>query len=223
MKRTKLHERILPKYSLSEELVNAISHGAGAVLGIVALVLCLVKACKSGNILSIVGGGIYGVCMITLYTISCVYHALRPGTAKKVMQILDHCTIYILIAGTYTPILLSAFIPTAPVTGWLLLGIQWGVAALAIALNAIDLKRFQIFSYTAYIVLGWSIIFFIPTALKVLQANALWLILWGGISYTVGAVLYAIGSKKPWYHSVFHIFVVLGSLLQFLAIYLYIL
>lgn len=222
MKRTKLKDRLLPHYTLAEELVNAISHGAGAVLGIVALIMCIVKSCSSQNLYAIIGSAVYGGCMITLYTISCIYHALRPGTAKKVMQILDHCTIYILIAGTYTPILLTAFIPTQPVTGWLLLGLQWGVAALAIALNAVDLKCFRIFSYTAYIVMGWSIIFFISVALKVLQADALWLILWGGISYTVGAVLYGIGSKRPWFHSVFHIFVVLGSLLQFLAIYLYV-
>lgn len=223
MKRTKLRDRLLPHYTLAEELVNAISHGAGALLGIVVLIMCTVKACHTQNLYAIIGSVIYGICMITLYAVSCVYHALRPGTAKKVMQILDHCTIYILIAGTYTPILLTGFIPTAPVAGWLLLGVQWGVTALAIALNAVDLKRFRVFSYTAYIVLGWSIIFFVPVALRVLKAQALWLILLGGISYTVGAVLYAIGSKKPWYHSVFHIFVVLGSFLQFLGIYLYVL
>ena len=223
MKRTKIRDRLLPHYTLAEELVNAISHGIGALFGIAVLILCVIKACAAQNLFSIVGSAVYGICMITLYTISCVYHALRPGTAKKVLQILDHCTIYILIAGTYTPILLSAFIPTAPVAGWLLLGIQWGVTALAIALNAVDLKRYRVFSYTAYIVLGWSIIFFIPVALRVLQEKALWLILWGGISYTIGAVLYAIGSKKPWYHSIFHIFVVLGSLLQFWGIYLYVL
>lgn len=223
MKRIKLRDRLLPKYTLPEELINAISHGMGALFGIAVLLLCVFKSLQSQSPASMVGSIIYGVCMIILYTISTVYHALVPGTAKKVMQILDHCSIYILIAGTYTPILLSGFIPCSPVIGWGLLGLQWGVAILAIVLNAIDLKQFQVFSYTAYIVMGWSIIFFTPQAMALVDHRALLLILLGGIGYTVGAILYGIGSKRPWFHSVFHFFVLSGSVLQFLGIYLYIL
>lgn len=223
MKRIKLHDRLLPKYTLSEELVNAISHGMGALFGIAVLLLCVFKSLQSQSPASMVGSIIYGVCMIILYTISTVYHSLVPGTAKKVMQILDHCSIYILIAGTYTPILLSGFIPYSPVIGWGLLGLQWGVAILAIVLNAIDLKKFRVFSYTAYIVMGWSIIFFAPQAMALVDHRALLYILLGGIGYTAGAILYGIGSKHPWFHSVFHFFVLAGSVLQFLGIYLYIL
>lgn len=218
MKRTKLKDRLLPKYTAAEEITNTLTHGVGILLGILALLLCLSKA---DTALSAAGSVIYGISMIALYAISSVYHGLKPGTAKKVLQILDHCTIYLLIAGTYTPILLTAFVPGSPGVGWGLLALQWGVAIFAIVLNAIDLKRFSIFSYAAYIVMGWSIIFFAPTAARLLSREAILYLLLGGISYTVGAILYGIGSKKPWFHSAFHVFVVAGTVLQFLAIYLY--
>lgn len=223
MKRIQLKDRLLPKYSLSEELVNAISHGIGALFGIMVLVMCIVKSVQSQSTLSLIGSIVYGVCMIILYTISSVYHALVPGTGKKVLQVLDHCSIYILIAGTYTPILLTGFIPHSPVIGWGLLGLQWGVGIFAIVLNAIDLNRFSIFSYTAYIVMGWSIVLVAPQAMALIDHRALLCILLGGISYTVGAILYAIGSKRPWFHSVFHFFVLFGSILQFLGIFGYLL
>lgn len=221
MKRTKLCSRTLPSYTASEEWLNAISHGVGVLLGILVVVLCATKA--RGNHLSFIGCIIYGLSMIALYTVSTLYHSLKPGTAKKVFQIIDHCTIYILIAGTYTPILLTAFVPDAPMAGWGLLGLQWGVSVLAIVLNSIDLKKFRVFSYTAYIVLGWAILFVAPIALRLLSYRAFLYLLLGGISYTIGAILFAIGKKHRWFHGVFHIFVILGSLLQFIAIYQYIL
>lgn len=221
MKRTKLCDRILPSYTFAEELLNAISHGVGAILGVSVLLLCMMKS--YGNTLSFIGCAIYGISMIALYTVSTLYHSLRPGTAKKVFQIIDHCTIYILIAGTYTPILLAAFVPYAPIVGWGLLGLQWGVSILAIVLNAIDLRKFRVFSYTAYIILGWAIIFVAPTAFKLIAPAGLLFLLLGGISYTIGAILFAFGKKYRWFHSVFHIFVILGSALQFVAIYQYIL
>lgn len=220
-KRIKLQDRQLPNYTLAEELVNAISHGIGVILGFLILILCAKKS--QATSLSFVGCLVYGVSMILLYTISALYHSFVPGTSKKVFQILDHCTIYILIAGTYTPILLCAFIPAKPILGWGLLAMQWGVSALAITLNAIDLKKYRIFSYTAYIVLGWAIIFVWPIARNLIGDSGLLYLLLGGISYTVGAILYGIGSKLPWFHSVFHILVVVGSYLQFIAIYQYIL
>ncbi len=220
MERTRLQDRTLPSYTPGEERLNVITHGIGILMGFIVLLLCTMKAHTP---LSRIGGLVFGCCMIGVYTISTVYHALPPGNRKKVFQILDHCTIYLLIAGTYTPILLSAFIRPAPIVGYTLLILQWGVSAVAICLNAIDLKRFRVFSYTAYIVLGWAIIFVAPTALRVIGTPCFLWLLMGGISYTVGAILFAIGSKKPWFHGVFHIFVLLGSFLQFLAIYLYML
>ena len=217
MKRIKLQNRRLPDYSLAEELVNAISHGLGAILGIVVLILCTLKA--GTDPFALVGCMIYGACMTMLYSISALYHSFRPGMTKKVFQILDHCTIYILIAGTYTPILLTAFVRQAPLLGWGLLAVQWGVSALAITLTAIDLHRFRVFSYASYVILGWAIIFFLPTTVRLIGIQGLLWLLAGGISYTIGAVMYAIGAKKPWFHSAFHIFVIAGSFLQFIAIY----
>lgn len=223
MKRTKLSERTFPNYSLSEELFNAISHGCGVILGILVFLLCVQKSVISGNHLAVIGSVIYGLSMIFLYLISTLYHALKPSTGKQVFRILDHCTIYLLIAGTYTPITLCCFFPDVPTTGWALLILQWGISAIAITLNAIDLKRYRIFSYTCYIVLGWAILFFAEAAWTHIDHLGLLYIFLGGISYTVGAILFAIGSKKAWFHSAFHVFVIIGSLLQFLGIYEYLL
>ena len=221
MKRIKLAERTLPNYTLAEELFNAISHGAGVVLGIIVCLLCAFKS--QGNLLPFIGSMIYGCSMIVLYAISMLYHSFKPGTTKKVFQILDHCSIYILIAGTYTPILLTAFVQDAPMIGWGLLAVQWIVSTVAIVLNAIDLHRYRYFSYTCSIVLGWSLVFVTPFSRELLSPAAFGYVLSGGISYTIGALLFVIGCKHRWFHSIFHIFVVLGSFLQFIGIYAYIL
>ena len=221
MKRIKLSDRKLPDYTVGEEVMNMVTHIIGGALGVVVLILCEIRAVYGGSMLSIVGCSIYGVSIVTLYTISSVYHGLRPEMAKKVLQVLDHCTIYFLIAGTYTPILLSAFVPTYPWIGWGLLAAEWILAALAVTLTAIDLKKYTVFSMICYIGMGWGIIFFLPQTVELMTAPGFALLLSGGIAYTIGAVLYGVGVKKRWVHSVFHIFVVLGSLLQFLAIYLY--
>ena len=161
--------------------------------------------------------------MIALYTASSVYHGLHPNMGKKVLQVIDHCTIYALIAGTYTPIVLCSIAPVRPWIGWGLLILEWGLAALAITLTAIDLKKYNVFSMICYIGMGWAILPFLKLMTELLTMPGFWLLLSGGIAYTIGAVLYGIGSKKRWMHSVFHIFVVLGSLLQFLCILLYVL
>lgn len=218
MKRTPLGLRALPDYSRGEEIMNMVTHIVGGVLGILVLLLCPRKAQTSP---ALAGSVIYGICMTLLYAMSSIYHGLRPGTGKKVLQVLDHCTIYFLIAGTYTPILLSVFLHPYPGICWGLLAMQWILAALAATLTAIDLKKYNIFSMVCYIFMGWGIAFFLPQTVEVLSRPGFLFLLWGGITYTVGAILYGIGSKLPWLHSVFHIFVVLGSLLQFLAIYFY--
>ena len=200
-----------------------ITHIVGGGLGVLVLVLCLVKAALDGNIAGVIGSGIYGGTMVCLYAVSSVYHGLRASTGKKVMQIIDHCTIYFLIAGTYTPILLGGFLPVYPGIGWGLLVGQWVLCFLASTLTAIDLKAYNVFSMVCYIAMGWGIIFFIPQCIGVMgRAGFCWL-LSGGIAYTIGAVLYGIGSKVRWMHSVFHIFVVFGSFLQFVAIVRYVL
>ena len=219
MKRTKLSQRALPRYSGSEEVANMITHIIGGAVAICVLVLCILKA---KGLPALLGCLIYGCSMLLVYTISSVYHGLRPGTGKKVLQVLDHCAIYFLIAGTYTPIMLCGFVPSYPWIGWGVLAAQWVLLSLAVTLTAIDLKKYKAFSMVCYILMGWGIIFFLPQALEVL-GDAFTLILAGGITYTIGAILFGIGAKKAWFHTAFHIFVLAGSILQFLGIYLYIL
>ena len=220
MKRTKLRDRVLPDYTRGEELMNTITHIVGGVLAVAALVLCVVFAALHQNVYGIVSSAIYGVSMIALYTVSSVYHGMPPGMGKKVMQVVDHCTIYFLIAGTYTPVVLSALRPVHPGLGWGLFAFEWSLAALACALTAIDLKRYNVFSMLCYIGMGWAVIPFARQALEVMTFPGFLLLLLGGIAYTIGAILYGIGSKRRWMHSVFHIFVVLGSVLQFFAVFL---
>ena len=222
MKRIKLADRALPAYSHGEEQMNMVTHIVGGGLGVIALFLCVARAAVHGNGWGAWTAVIYGICMITLYTMSSVYHGLRDGMAKRVMQVMDHCTIYCLIAGTYTPIVLTVIRPVYPALGWGLFAFEWALAALAITLTAIDLKKYDVFSMICYIGMGWSILPFLPQAMATLTSAGFYLVLAGGIAYTLGAVLYGLGNKMRWMHSVFHIFVVLGSLLQFLAIILYV-
>lgn len=223
MKRIKLKDRVLPCYSKGEEIMNMVTHISGGGMSILLTIICLWKILPKGQPVTVVGCSVYCLSMITVYCISSIYHGLHVSTGKKVMQVIDHCMIYFLIAGTYTPILLIGFVPAVPIIGWGLLGCQWLLAAIAITLTAIDLKRFQIFSMVCYILMGWAIIFFLPIALKRLTYDGFILLLSGGIAYTLGAILFGIGVKVKWMHSVFHIFVVIGSVLQFFAIYLYLL
>ena len=219
--RTKLKDRKLPVYTKGEEIFNMTSHIVGAAVGVVALVLGIVISAVRGNGWGLAGSIVYGISMIVLYTMSSVYHGLREGTAKKVLQVLDHCTIYLLIAGTYTPILLSAMRPIDPVASWVLLGVVWGLAALAITLTAIDMRKYSVFSMICYIGMGWCIIVKVPLLIAAVGWGGFWLILAGGLCYTAGAVLYGMGKKKRYMHSVFHLFVVAGSVLHLLAILLY--
>ena len=218
MKRTKLKDRELPDYTKGEELLNTVTHIVGAVMGVAALVLCILQASVNKNVWGIVGSCIYGASMIALYCVSSIYHGIRPGMAKKVMQVIDHCTIYFLIAGTYTPIVLSALRPVYPGLAWGLLGFVWTLAIVAVVLTAIDLKKYNVFSMICYIGIGWAVLPFMKQTLQVLTLPGFLLLLFGGIAYTVGAVLYGLGGKRRWMHSVFHMFVVLGSGLQFLSI-----
>ena len=220
-KRTKLSDRVLPNYSTGEEIMNTVTHIIGGAMGVAALTLCVTFAALRHNPYGIVTSCIYGFCLIALYSVSSVYHGLRPGMGKKVMQVVDHCTIYFLIAGTYTVMSLSALRPVYPKIGWGLFFFEWVMAIFATVLTAIDLKKYNVLSMICYIGLGWAILPFMGQTLQVLTLPGFLLLLLGGIAYTIGAVLYGIGSRKRWMHSVFHIFVVLGSVLQFFAVVLY--
>ena len=218
-KRIPLSQRLLPNYTRGEELMNMITHIVGGGFGVLALVLGLVRTVPGAAPLPILGVLIYGLSLIALYTVSSVYHGLHPGMGKKVMQVIDHCTIYALIAGTYTPVLISAFLPQNPTLGWSLLALEWILAAIACTLTAIDLRNYRVFSMICYIGMGWAVLPFIPQTIRAMGQTGFALLLAGGIAYTVGAILYGIGVKIKWLHSVFHLFVVVGSVLHFFAIF----
>ena len=221
MKRTPLALRALPDYTVGEELMNMITHIVGGVVGLAALVLCILQASAKGNTFGIVSSAVYGTSMVAMFTISSVYHGMKPNLGKKVMQVIDHCTIYFLIAGTYTVVVLSAIRPVYPELGWGMFFFEWCIALLAATLTAIDLKKYSVFSMICYTGMGWAIVPFVKQTLEVLTLPGFLLLLSGGIAYTIGSVLYGLGRTRKWMHSVFHIFVVLGALLQFLSIYLY--
>lgn len=219
-KNTKPHRIAIPRYTLGEELINSISHGVGAGLGITALVLCIVKSCSPLDGYKLASSIVFGLTTTLLYLMSCLYHALKVNRAKRVFRVIDHCTIFLLIAGTYTPYTLNTL---RGVTGWVLFGIVWGVGILGIVLNAVSLKKFAKLSVACYIALGWVVIFASKELIASLDRGGLWLLLTGGIAYTVGAVLYGIGAKKRYFHSVFHFFCLIGTALHFFSIYFYVL
>lgn len=221
MKRTKLSQRALPAYCRGEELTNMITHIVGGGIAVVVLALCVLRAVLHGSAMACVGASVYGVCMVALYAMSSIYHGLRPGIAKLVMQVMDHCTIYFLIAGTYTVIALTALYRVSPLLCWTALAVEWGLTIIAVTLTAIDLHNYRIFSMICYIGMGWCVVFFLPQTMRALTAPGFLLLFAGGVAYSIGAILYGIGAKKPWYHSVFHVFVVVGSVLQFLSIFFY--
>ncbi len=198
------------------------SHIVGGALGILVVVACVIVAALRHNVMGIVTGAIFGATMILLYTVSSIYHGLKNKTAKKVFQVLDHCTIYFLIAGTYTPILLCSLVKVSPVSAYVTFGVVWGLTALATTLTAIDLKRFKVFGMLCYVGIGWSIIFSITKVYRSLGTAGFWLLLSGGIMYTAGVIFYNVGKKKKYFHSIFHLFVLFGSILQALCIILFV-
>lgn len=215
-----LREKIeIPKYTLGEELMSAISHGIGVLLSIAALVLCVVFSVKHNNVLAIVSSSIYGSCSIILYTMSTMYHSLKVNNAKRVFRIIDHCSIFLMIAGTYTPYVLVVM-PMG--IGWLMFGVIWGSAILGIILNAINLKRFKTISMILYFVMGWLVVFSFKYLLKSINIRGVFLMVCAGILYSVGALFYGLGKKKKYMHSIFHLFVLGASVLFFFSIFLYV-
>ena len=224
MKRIKLKDRKLPTYSKGEEIFNMTSHIVGGGFGLIALISCIVVAAIHNNSMGILSGFIYGLSLIELYTISSVYHGLSPkkDIAKKVLQIIDHCSIYFLIAGSYTPFALCTFMQYDKTLGLIIFLAIWGLAIFGIILNSIDLRRYRVISMICYMLMGWMIIFKAYLLPELLGIPGTILLVSGGILYTLGAILYGIGVKKKWMHSVFHLFIVLASIAQYLCIILYV-
>lgn len=216
----KKKERIsLHKYSLGEELISAISHGVGTLLAITALILCIVKGAQHGAV-NVVSGVIYGISLIMLYTMSTLYHSFKPNRAKKVFRVFDHCSIFLLIAGSYTPFTLITLSGT---NGWIIFAVIWTCAITGIVFNSINLEKFDKISFILYLIMGWTVLFDIKSLIANLDPMGLKLLVIGGVTYTIGAIVYLIGNKVKYMHSIWHFFVLGGSIFQFFSILLYVL
>lgn len=211
-------------YTLGEEIFSSIVHGIGALLGITALILLIVFTVKNGGTaIDVVGVSIFGFTLILLYTMSTLYHAISNVKAKKILRIFDHCSIYFLIAGTFTPLTFSVLRDTGKTT-WIIFGFVWLMAILGTILYAAFPKKFKILNVASYALMGWSALFLVPELLKELStidciASVYWLI-GGGIAYTVGIIFYAL-KKIKYFHSIWHIFVLAGSVCHFFCVLLY--
>ncbi|MBR2109132.1 MAG: hemolysin III family protein [Ruminococcus sp.] len=208
--------QIKKRYTLGEEIFSAVTHGVGSLLSIAGTAVIIVLAAIFNDAWAVVGCAIFGASLIILYSMSTLYHSITNPKAKAFFRIMDHNTIFFLIAGTYTPITISIM---RGVIGWVLFGIVWGAAIIGIALNSIDLEKFRKPSVVCYIAMGWVIIFAIRPLLNVMNAWSLWLLIGGGVFYTVGVIFYAI-KKVKYFHSIWHIFTVLGSVCHYFSILL---
>ena len=207
------------KYSRHEEIANSITHGIGALLGIAALVLLLVFSCIQGTTSHVVSSAIYGSALITLYLASTLYHAIPYPKAKKILQKLDHSSIFLLIAGTYTPFTL---INLRGPWGWTIFGLVWGLALAGIILELATRKRYKKLSITLYLCMGWIIVIAIKPMLDNVATGGLLLLLSGGIIYSLGIIFY-LWKSCPFNHAIWHMFVLAGSILQFFAVFFYVL
>ena len=204
------------RYTLGEEIFNAVSHGIGALLSIAGTVVLIVIAAKKHDAWAVVASAIYGASLIILYTMSTLYHAIDSNKAKAFFRVMDHNTIFFLIAGTYTPVTL---VPLRGWLGWVLFGIVWGAAILGIVLNSIDLEKFRKPSIVCYVLMGWVVIIAIKPMIDTVSPQALWFLLIGGFFYTFGIIFYAI-KKVRYFHSVWHLFTLAGSIFHYFAVLL---
>lgn len=206
-------------YSFREELLNSITHGAGILLSIAALVLLIVYSRIYGTAGHVVSCTIFGVTLILLYTSSTLYHSFQKPRVKRIFKILDHSCIYLLIAGTYTPFLL---VTLRGVLGWTMFGIIWFLAISGVVFKIFFVHRFNIISTIAYLLMGWIIIFAIKPLVDSLPTGGIVWLIAGGLAYTLGVVFYA-WKKLPFNHAIWHLFVLAGSMCHFLAVMFYVL
>lgn len=205
-------------YSLGEEIANAITHGVGALLSIAALVALIFIAALWGNAWHLASAIVYGVSMFVLYMASTLYHAIQHAGARRVFKVIDHAGIYLLIAGTYTPFTLVAIRNDG---GWLLFAVVWTLAIVGISLEAFWVNRPKWVSALVYLGMGWLALAAIRPLLASLAPGGVWLLVGGGLAYTVGTVFYVL-KKVKWMHPVWHLWVLAGSVLHFLAVMLYV-
>lgn len=211
-----MQEKIVRPQTRGEEMANTISHGVGALLALAGAAPLVVKAALTGSTQAVVGVSLYAASLITLYVASTVYHGVRAPRAKRTLRVVDHCSIFLLILGTYVPL---ALLTLGGRLGWVLIGINSLLAVVGIALKIIDLNRFNKLSLVLYATMGWLIFPAIRTVVSVLPAAGFLLLLSGGVAYTLGIAFYT--SKKHYMHFIFHLFVLLGSILQYFCVLLY--
>jgi hemolysin III len=206
-------------YSPVEEMINIYSHALGIVLSIAALVLLVVRASQYGDVWHIVSFSVFGASLIILFSASTIYHSAKDEIVRARLRVVDHASIYILIAGTYTPFTLVTLSGT---TGWVIFGVSWGMALSGIVLKIFYTGRFELLSTLLYVFMGWIIIFAVQPLVNALSTAGLYWLIGGGIAYTVGAILYAIKRIK-FNHAIFHVFVLAGAACHFIAVYFYVL
>ena len=207
--------KIINKFPFGEELANFISHAAGGVLSVAALVILIIRAVSMGSTLDIVSFTIFGTALILMYTTSSIFHALKWNKAKEVFEILDHSVIYVLIASTYTPFLLVVIGGKEGIT---LLIIEWLICILGIVFKSFFVQKFVVFSTLLYIVMGWLVVFVWDSLLADLNNLSLFFLILGGVFYTIGTLFYMWRLFK-YHHLVWHIFVIFGSIAHFFAVY----
>ncbi len=223
MSRTKIDDRRLPRYTKGEEIFNTVSHIVGGAFGIVVLLLCTIFAALGHNIRGLVSGIFYGIMMIFLYTMSSVYHGLKRSRAKKIMQVLDHCSIYAMILGTYAPVLATGMWDHSPKLTIIIACVVVIATAVGVTFTAIDFRKYKVISYASYFVIGWSMIFLIREVYRAFGGEFVaWLVI-GGAIYTLGMIFFGLSAKNPvkhkYGHSVFHLFILGGSIIQFIGIF----
>ncbi len=206
-------------YSPLEEAINIGSHAFGLILSVFALVLLVIKSSLHGDVWHIVSFSIYGSSLVILYAASTFYHRAKDQKVRKHLKIFDHAAIYVLIAGSYTP---YALVTLNGEVGWILFGLSWGIALIGIVLKLFFTGRFNLLSTLAYVLMGWIVIFVLDPLVENLSSEGLYWLIAGGVSYTVGAIIYAIPKIKL-NHAIFHMFVLMGSFCHFVSVYFYVL
>ncbi len=209
---------ILKRYTTGEEILNAVSHGVGAVFAIVGTTLLVAASALQGDGFKLAASIIYGASLMILYVMSTLYHSFTRPRLKEIFRVLDHCSIFLLIAGTYTPFTLITLRNTS---GWYLFAFIWAATVIGVLLNVISIQRFRYFSMACYLIMGWSIVVTFKPLAEGLPTVGLGLLVAGGLFYTVGILFYAM-KKKRYMHGVWHFFVLGGSVFHYLCVLQYV-
>lgn len=211
-------EKLTQRYSTIEEIMNATTHGIGIILSIVGLVVLVAFASLNGSALLITSCAIFGATLIFAYSSSTLYHAMTNEKAKQIFRQFDHASIYLLIAGTYTPIVLNSLEPTF---GWSIFFIIWITAIVGVILKFVFPHKFKKLSVVLYLIMGWFIVIAINQLLETMQAGGLWLMLIGGLFYSIGVIFY-VKKSLPYNHAIWHLFVLGGSVSHYFMVLFYV-